>query len=92
MVVHHPSIWKFIEVLKDEQEDNEQVIAQILGGHRQIRPSVPRQYLLSQMRIVEVVRNCATYKANRQMDIYLRAIACHFKYNPAEQDDEEHQD
>ncbi|KFD66258.1 hypothetical protein M514_21545 [Trichuris suis] len=92
MVVHHPSIWKFIEVLKDEQEDNEQVITQILGGHRQIRPSVPRRYLLSQMRIVEVVRNYATYKANSQMDVYLKAIACHLKYNPPEQDDEEHQD
>lgn len=36
MVVYHPSIWRFIEVLKDKRQISEQVIIQVLGGHTQI--------------------------------------------------------
>ncbi|KHJ40130.1 hypothetical protein D918_09827 [Trichuris suis] len=64
MVVHHPSIWKFIEVLKGEQEDNEQAIAQVLGGHRQVRPATSRRCRQNQAQITEVVNNYGTYKAN----------------------------
>ena len=35
MVVHHPSIWRFTEVLKDKKQSNEQGITQVLGGHTQ---------------------------------------------------------
>ncbi|KFD61048.1 hypothetical protein M514_08442 [Trichuris suis] len=89
MVVHYPSIWKFIEVLKDEQEDNEQAIAQMLGDHRQIRPATSRRYRQNQAQITGVVKNYGTYKANDQMDIYLKAIAYRLKCNPAEADDQD---
>lgn len=34
IVMHCPSIWRFTEVLKGD----EQLITQVLGGHTQIRP------------------------------------------------------
>ena len=37
-VVHHSSIWRFTEMLKDEQESNEQVAIHGPGGHTQIWP------------------------------------------------------
>ena len=36
MLVHHPSIWRFSEVLKDEEQSNGQVITLVLGGQIQI--------------------------------------------------------
>lgn len=38
LVLHQPSRWTFMEVLKDDQESNEQVTILVLGGHTQLEP------------------------------------------------------
>lgn len=42
--VHHASIWKFLEFLKQDQRENEILIAQLSAGHTRIKYPVNRKY------------------------------------------------
>ena len=90
MVVHHLSIWRFTEALKDKQQDNEQVITHVLGGHNKQAtnfttiPTKSNSYNQNCYQIID-------YKAKNQDNIYLRATTHQFKSNPANLPEKEEQ-
>lgn len=65
MVVHHTSIWRFTDILKDEQQSNQQVSTQALSSHTQIQPPTT-QYQQNQIRITEIVYTYNEYKTSNQ--------------------------
>lgn len=66
---HHPNIWKFLDVLRREQDLNNLQIAQLVGGHA---PEPQRKkYKASNERIVNIVRDFS----NRSLLDYMRGIA-----------------
>ncbi len=67
----HPSIWKFLEILRKEQALNTQVITQMLAG--QNAPQQRRKYKDCQERL----QNIAT---NRHALGYLRSVAHNFRF------------
>ena len=71
MVVHHTSIWRFADILKDEQQSNQQVSTQALGSHIQIQPPTT-QYQQNQIHITEIVYAYNEYKTSNQVNIYLK--------------------
>lgn len=76
---HHVNIWRFIDQIKKNQHDVEQLIIQIRGGHTQIRHPVSRRYITNQIRVETIVENYATYKEDQTVDVYLRAIGNRLK-------------
>lgn len=70
---------------------NEQVITQVLGGHTQIQPPTSWRYQQNQIPITEIVNRYNKYKADNQVDIYLRSVAHWLKTNLAKLHDEEEQ-
>ncbi|KAJ4443171.1 hypothetical protein ANN_04821 [Periplaneta americana] len=85
MVVYHPSAWKFIEVLKNEEHMNEQTILQLHGGHIQLCSSC-NKYIQNQERIEEMVRNYRDYNEHNRVEDYLRGLGYRVVINPAEHD------
>lgn len=89
----HANIWKFLEKLKDIQEETERNIVQRRGGHN-ISAPVNKTYTANQERVKRIVENYAEYKATGQVKKYLRAVAYHLKLhsNPQRPDDDEPHD
>ena len=65
---HHPNIWKFIKVLKREQNLVDVKVNQALGGYQPAPQR--RQYAALDTRILTLVR----YYGNRDVLDYLRGI------------------
>lgn len=86
---HHANIWRFIDALKDVQEETEQTIAQVRGGHVNVRPPVNKSYVTNQRRLEQIVQLYQEYKdADDEGDgirTFLRACAYTLKLhsNPA---------
>lgn len=76
---HHANIWKFINKLQKEQQENSNQFIQIRGGHRNIRHPVNRTYLTQQRQIEAIVGDYNTYKSNDELPQYLVAIAYKLK-------------
>lgn len=71
---HHPTIWRFLDVLKREQSLNEVNITQMVAG---FAPNPQRkQYLDSAARISAIVRDFQ----NRHILTYLRGIAYNLQF------------
>lgn len=88
IVTHHSNLWKFIENLKKDQRDNDQLITQLLGGHQQIRHPIRRSYLTNHQRIEAIVDNLDYYVERGEMKMYLLAIAYRLK-RPTEDEETE---
>lgn len=81
VVSHHVNIWKFVENLQNDQHDNESLIIQLAGGHRNVKAPVNKRYLMNQNRVDNIVRNYAHYRDRGEIMTYLRAVAYHLKLN-----------
>lgn len=83
VAVHHPSIWRFLDMVRDEQRDNERDITRLLGGQRDIRAPLPRRYITNQEQLLNIVARYDEYKLNDELDVYLRAVSYKLKVNPS---------
>jgi hypothetical protein len=79
MVVRHPTIWRFLENLRKEENQIFTQITQVRGGHTQIREPVNKKYRTNQRQVEAIVDNYATFKAEGNVAGYLRAIGYHLK-------------
>nr|XP_018908476.1 PREDICTED: uncharacterized protein LOC109038019 [Bemisia tabaci] len=75
---YHANVWKFIEKLRDVQEETEQNIVQKRGGHN-ISAPVNKTYVTNQDRVKAIVERYAQYKGEGEVKTYLRALAYHLK-------------
>ena len=48
VISHHVNIWRFIEHLKQQQNETEVLVTQLLGGHENIKHPLSRKYLRNQ--------------------------------------------
>lgn len=44
MIIHHASIWKFLDAVRKDQHDSMNQIVQILAGHRRVKHPIPKSY------------------------------------------------
>lgn len=79
IVSHHSSVWKFIENLKKDENENNVQMTQLMAGHTRIRYPVKRQYKRNQHQIEQIVSNYNTYKAEGNVLTYLLAISFKLK-------------
>lgn len=79
IVTHHANIWKFIENLQKDQNDNQLLINQLMAGHMAIRHPIKKSYVLNSRHIEEMVRNYHVYRENGDVDRYLRGISYRLK-------------
>lgn len=75
IVAHHSGVWKFIENLKQDQNENNVMMIQLQAGHRRIRYPVKGQYKRNQDQIETIVGNYNTYKDEGNILTYLLAIS-----------------
>jgi len=74
MSAHHPTFWKFVEVLRTEQGHTEFVLNQTIAGNP---PNAKRRkYRNLDQRLLNIVSKYGTMSA----DEYLKGIACNFNY------------
>lgn len=66
--INHPTLWRFLDVLRQEEALNRMTILQMLGGHP--APAVRRRYADANQRILRLVDNYANLRLQ-----YLRSIA-----------------
>lgn len=98
IVTLHANIWKFLETVKKEQRDTEQLITQLEGGHTKIKYPIRKKYTENVRFVEEIVRNYEIYnnQGNLGFLTYLRAIAFRLKrplveLNEFGDDDDENQ-
>lgn len=99
IVTHHANVWKFLDHLKLDQDDNESVIIQLARGHTVVRHRIPAKYRQNQQVIETVVGNYNAYKNSGTIKTYLEAISYRLKRPNCEQvagemfeDDEEEEE
>lgn len=89
IVTHHATIWKFLDTIKKDQRDNEILLLQLAGGHRQIKYPIRKSYIMNQRQIESIVDQYQEYAQNNNIDLYLRSISYRMKlYNTEESDGE----
>lgn len=88
IVTHHSNLWKFLENLKKDERDNNQLIVQLLGGHQRIRHPIRRSYLTNHLHIEAMVDNFDFYVERGEIKTYLLAIAFRLK-RPTEGEESE---
>jgi len=82
MVVHHGSLWRFLDILKKEETQIRNTIVQVQGGHTNIREPVNKKYKTNQRQIENIVNQCEAYKLEGNVVGYLRAIGYRLKTGP----------
>lgn len=75
----HSNIWKFLEYIKKDENDNRILILQLAGGHTRIRYPIKKSYAKNEEHIENIVRNYNQYKADDNLPQYLRAISYRLK-------------
>ena len=77
---------------KIDERDNQVNMIQRSGGHVRVRQPIKKKYLVNQEQIELIVGNYETYKANNEIDKYLRAISYKIKLykenDPREEEEE----
>lgn len=91
IMTHHANLWKFIDFLKRDQRDNELLMVQLSGGHRNVKHPIRPSFLENQRFIEAIVGNYPDYESRNDIRTYLKAIAYRIK-RPAVEKDEEEQD
>lgn len=86
----HPSIWNFIEAIKTEQDSNEKLRVQILGGHSNIQATVSRKAVQMEKRLKTIVINYSNYKEEGKIPVFLKAISLCLKAQIDEAYDDEY--
>lgn len=89
IVTHHSAIWRFLETIKKEQNNNAQLITQLRGGHRNIKYPIKNAYFRNQRQLEELVRNYDTYVDEDNVNTYLRAVSYRLKIHQEAIDDDE---
>lgn len=92
IVTNHSNIWKFIEYIKKDQRDNEQIMIQLATGHTNVRHPVRRSYVQNQNFITTVVRQYDTYRTEGNVNTYLKSIAYRLKRPNVEEEDNEEEE
>ena len=86
IVTHHSGIWKFIEHIQKDENENETLMIQLNAGHTRIRYPIKGKYLRNQRQIEIIVGNYNTYKTEGNVLEYLKAIS--YKIKLYAEDDE----
>lgn len=85
IVQHHSGIWRFIEHLKKDENENQVMMTQLLAGHTRIRHAVKGVVKRNQEQIEIIVGNYATYKEEENVLTYLKAIGYKLKLQVEEE-------
>ena len=83
MIVHHASIWRFLDVLKLEEKNIRTQVDQLRGGHTQLRDPLNKRYQTNQRQVESIVAQYAQYKDEGDVLGYLRSIGYQLKSGPA---------
>jgi len=81
-VVHHASLWRFLDAIRSEENQIRNQVIQVQGGHTRIREPVNKKYKTNQRQIEEIVARYETYKQEGNILVYLRAIGYRLKTGP----------
>lgn len=82
MLVHHATLWKFMEKLRLDQKENEVMIMQLEAGHSRIKYPIKNKYLLNMEQLENIVERYEVEKSGGRIINYLKAIAYKIKlYN-----------
>lgn len=76
---NHSNIWKFLDYLKRDENDNKILQLQLAGGHTRIRYPIKKSHKRNEEHIETIVANYERYKREGNIMIYLRAISYHIK-------------
>lgn len=87
IITHHSNLWKFIDFLKRDHRDNELLMVQLSGGHRNVKHPIRPSFLENQCYIEAIVDNYSVYVARNDIKTYLKAIAYRIK-RPVVEDQE----
>lgn len=79
IVSHHSGIWKFMEHVLKDQNENEVLMLQLAAGHSRIRYPVKGEYRRNQEHIERIVNNYNTYKDSNTIWTYMKAISLRIK-------------
>lgn len=89
IVSHHSGIWKFLEFLQKDQQENEICILQLEAGHTRVRYPIKPQYKKNQEQIEVIVGNYENFKNEGNVMQYLKNISYRIKLYAVDEVDEE---
>lgn len=72
---YHSGIWKFVEHLQRDQNENEICIIQLEAGHTRVRYPIKPKYKKNQDQIEIIVGNYETFKEENNIMNYLKNIS-----------------
>jgi len=85
---HHTKIWRFLDVVRADQNTNERHQAQLRAGHGKTRQARSQRYESSQNQLRIVVSSYEEYKNTNDIKGFLRSCAYHTKFGAVEATDE----
>lgn len=84
LVVHHANVWKFLDEIRSEEHDFNQLLIQVRAGHINIKQPVNKKYEMSQRRLHNLANAYEDYKERDEVMLYLEAVAYNIKIQPDE--------
>lgn len=89
---HHPSVWKVLEYLKKEEQNNYTLMVQLQHGHVNIKYPINKTYAFNLRMVKTIVTNYEDYKNRDAMDTFLDAISYRLKLNLVDEYESEEED
>lgn len=89
IISHHPGIWKFLEHIQRDQNENEILMIQLQGGHTRIRYPMKGQYKRNMEQVERIVGNYQNFKDANNVRQYLLSISYKLKLYSEEEPEEE---
>lgn len=84
IVSYHSGVWKFLDNLKKDQNDNQTMMIQLSAGHTRVRHPIKASIRRNQEMIERIVENYQTYKDDDNVLTYLKAIGYKLKLKAQE--------
>ena len=78
---NHATIWKFMEFIRKDEQNNEILITQLFGGHGRIRHPIKKIYQINISRIEELVPSYSEFRQKGEMYVYFHSIGRLLKNN-----------
>lgn len=80
---HHSGVWKFLENIQKDENENQVIITQLDGGHTRVRHPVRGSVKRNQEQVEVIVGNYQNYKSEDNIVTYLLAIGYKLKLKEA---------